>query len=83
MTTAPQNLDAARSGPNQLLDFVLSTMRLKNDAALSRALKVAAPVISKIRHGRLTVSSGMVIKIHLLTSIPVRDIFSIMGVEPK
>ena len=34
--------------PNRLLDTLLEKMHLKNDAALSRALEVAPPVISKI-----------------------------------
>jgi hypothetical protein len=38
--------------PNHLLDILLGKMQLKNDAALSRMLEVAPPVISKIRHHR-------------------------------
>ena len=33
--------------PNRLLDTLIENLRLKNDAALSRALEVAPPVISK------------------------------------
>ena len=36
--------------PNRLLDTLIRHLNLKNDAALSRALEVAPPVISKIRH---------------------------------
>ena len=39
--------------PNNLLDTLIKQLHLKNDAALSRALEVAPPVISKIRHRRL------------------------------
>jgi hypothetical protein len=41
--------------PNNLLDTLIKHLHLKNDAALSRALEVAPPVISKIRHRRLPV----------------------------
>lgn len=41
--------------PNRLLDTLIVHLNLKNDAALSRALEVAPPVISKIRHNRLPV----------------------------
>jgi hypothetical protein len=51
MTT---QLDAAQvERNNALIDVLIKTMSLKNDAALSRVLEVAPPVISKIRHGRL------------------------------
>jgi len=47
--------DELTYNPNRLLDTLIERLRLKNDAALSRALEVAPPVISKIRHGRLPV----------------------------
>jgi hypothetical protein len=34
--------------PNRVLDAIIRKLRLKNDAALSRVLEVAPPVISKI-----------------------------------
>ncbi len=39
--------------PDRLLASLISRLSLKNDAALSRALEVSPPVISKIRHRRL------------------------------
>ena len=45
--------------PNQLLDTLRERMKLKNDAALSRALEVAPPVISKIRHRTLPVGASL------------------------
>ena len=39
----------AQYDPNQLLDALLKRLNLKNDAALSRALGVARPVIASIR----------------------------------
>lgn len=48
--------------PNRLLDAIIERLNLKNDAALSRALEVAPPVISKIRHARLPVGASMLIR---------------------
>ena len=53
--------------PNQLLDTLRERMKLKNDAALSRALEVAPPVISKIRHHRLPVGASLLIRMHEVT----------------
>lgn len=49
---------------NKLIDHLLNAYRLKNDAALSRLLDVAPPVISKIRHNRLPI--GAAIKLRMM-----------------
>jgi len=66
---------------NYLLDFVIGRAGLKNDAALSRALGVQPPVISKIRHYKLKVGPEMILKIHDATDIPVREIKGIIGLK--
>lgn len=66
--------------PNRLLDEVLSQLHLKNDAALSRMLGVAPPVLSKVRHRRLPVAAGLMIQIHDATMLSMDDIRRLMGV---
>jgi hypothetical protein len=65
--------------PNRLLDALLENMRLKNDAALSRMLEVAPPVISKIRHRRLPVSASVLIRMHEATDMSIGDLRFLMG----
>jgi len=65
--------------PNRLLDTLIERLRLKNDAALSRALEVAPPVISKIRHGRLPVGAAMLIRMHEVSDLTIRDLRYLMG----
>lgn len=65
--------------PNRLLDALIEKMKLKNDAALSRALEVAPPVLSKIRHRRLPVGASMLIRMHELTDISIRELREMMG----
>lgn len=60
-----------------LLDHVIKNQGLKNDAALSRLLEVAPPVISKLRSGVLTLGSTMILAIHESTGIKVSEIRSI------
>lgn len=60
-----------------LLDAVMAKLGLKNDAALSRALEVAPPVISKIRHGRLPVGATLLIRMHEVTDIAIRELKAI------
>src|SRR5215217_2283781 len=65
--------------PNHLLDILLGKMSLKNDAALSRVLEVAPPVISKIRHRRLPVGASLLIRMHEVTGMSIRDLRDLMG----
>lgn len=65
--------------PNNLLDILIERLNLKNDAALSRALEVAPPVISKIRHRRLPVGASMLIRMHEVSSLSVRELRDLMG----
>lgn len=65
--------------PNHLLDILIEKLNLKNDAALSRALEVAPPVISKIRHRRLPVGASMLIRMHEVSAMSVRELRDLMG----
>ena len=65
--------------PDRLLDALIERMNLKNDAALSRALEVAPPVISKIRHRRLPVGASILIRMHEVSGLSVRELRDLMG----
>jgi hypothetical protein len=65
--------------PNHLLDVIADKLELKNDAALARTLEVAAPIISKVRHLRMPVSGSLLIRIHEVTGLPMRDLQDLMG----
>ncbi len=65
--------------PNRLLDTLRERMHLKNDAALSRALEVAPPVISKMRHRTLPVGASLLIRMHEVTQLSIRDLRDLMG----
>lgn len=60
-------------GVNRLLDCLIANGGLKNDAALSRALDVAAPVISKMRKGRLSLGATLLIYMHETFGMSIRD----------
>ena len=65
--------------PNNLLDILIGKLKLKNDAALSRVLEVAPPVISKIRHSRLAVGASMLIRMHEVSDLSIRQLREMMG----
>ena len=60
--------------PNRLLDALIQKLGLKNDAALSRALEVRPPVISKIRHRTLPVGASLLIRMHEVTDLSIREL---------
>jgi hypothetical protein len=65
--------------PNNLLESLIEKLNLKNDAALSRALEVAPPLISKIRHRRLPVGASLLIRMHEVSDLSIKDLRSLMG----
>jgi hypothetical protein len=79
--TSPSHSLASQSSydPSHLLDTLRERMKLKNDAALSRALEVAPPVISKIRHRKLPVGASLLIRMHEVTDMSIRDLRDLMG----
>jgi hypothetical protein len=68
-----------RYNPGRLLDALAERLSAKNDAALSRALEVAPPVLSKIRHGRLPVGATILLRMHEASGIPIRELRDLMG----
>lgn len=74
-------VEQTQPGANAFLDKVAGLLQLKNDAALSRKLEVAPPVISKIRHHRLAVGATLMIRIHELTDMPFRDMRAVLAGE--
>ncbi len=65
--------------PDRLLDTLINKLALKNDAALSRALEVAPPVISKIRHRRLPVGASLLIRMHEVSDLSIKELRTLMG----
>ncbi|MDO8714003.1 MAG: hypothetical protein Q7K13_05940 [Polynucleobacter sp.] len=65
--------------PDTLLDAIIKQLNLKNDAALSRALEVAPPVISKIRHHKLPIGASLLIRMHEVTDLSIKDLRDLMG----
>jgi hypothetical protein len=65
--------------PDNLLSSLISQLNLKNDAALSRALEVAPPMISKIRHRRLPVAASLLIRMHEISALSIKELRELMG----
>ena len=64
--------------PNRVLDAIIQKLRLKNDAALSKALEVAPPVISKIRHNTLPIGATVLLRMHEVSDFSIRELRALM-----
>jgi hypothetical protein len=69
--------------PNHLLNTVMAKLGLKNDAAFCRALDVAPPVISKIRHHRIAVGASFLIRLHDVSELSITELRALMGDRRK
>ncbi|WP_229262862.1 hypothetical protein [Duganella radicis] len=65
--------------PNRLLDELQCRLNAKNDAALARALEVQPPLLSKIRHRRMPVGSGLLLRAHEATGLSIRTLQDLLG----
>jgi hypothetical protein len=62
-----------------LLDGLIIHLGLKNDAALARALELAPPMISKLRHFTLPVSAAVLLRMHEVSGLSIFDLRLLMG----
>ena len=77
--TKKTHTETAIYNPDRLLDAIIAKLKLKNDAALSRALEVAPPVISKIRHRTLPVGATILLRMHEVSDFSIRELKALMG----
>jgi hypothetical protein len=69
----PSEKTINQAGQFRLVELLLTRGDLKNDAALSRALDFAPPVVSKVRNGVLPVGPGFLLRAHEVLNVPVAD----------
>jgi len=68
-----------KDSSGKLFDHIVKANSLKNDAALARFINQTPAVVSKVRHGRLSVSPKIILDIHLATGMAVRDIMALLA----
>ncbi|BBB66013.1 hypothetical protein UNDYM_1760 [Undibacterium sp. YM2] len=71
--------DKVKYNPNHLFDTLIRRLHLKNDAALAKMLDVAPPVISKIRHLRLPIGASLMISMHEISGLTIKELRALMG----
>jgi plasmid maintenance system antidote protein VapI len=76
--TTKQLTASPNYNPNRVLDAIIEKLQLKNDAALSRVLEVAPPVISKIRHNTLPIGATILIRMHEVSDFSIRELRELM-----
>jgi len=75
-------LDAPKESgyqPGKLFDAMLRNLGARSDAELARILRISPTAISKIRHGRMPVSSTLLINMHEASHMEICDLKALMG----
>ena len=70
----PAKAKYTRDGANRLFDHLLRTYGVKNDSALAKLLGVLPPVVSKIRSGHAGMGDSILLAVHEVFEMPIRDI---------
>lgn len=69
--------------PHGMLDYLMATYKIKNDAELAKRLNVTGPVISKIRNRKTPVGAGLILEIHDYFEIPIKEIKALIAESEK
>jgi plasmid maintenance system antidote protein VapI len=64
----------AHTDSHRLLDAVKVYLDLERDMELAEALKVQPSCISKIRRGTNKISALVLLRIHLVTDVPIQEL---------
>jgi hypothetical protein len=75
----PTLANLATYDPDPLLTTVAEQLNVKNDAELARALAISAPSISKIRHRKMVVGPNLLIRMHEITNLSIKELRALMG----
>ncbi|QRX84770.1 hypothetical protein JQN73_03965 [Glaciimonas sp. PAMC28666] len=75
--------DQAAFNPAGLLEALIEKLHLKNDAALCRAMQVEPSLISKIRHRGVPLGAALLIRMHEVSGLTVRELRALMGDHRK
>jgi DNA-binding transcriptional regulator YdaS (Cro superfamily) len=65
--------------PGNLLDWIKQQMKVKDDAALARQLKISRPVVDGLRQGRLPLSATLCLAIAQAAGITLEQLREIAG----
>ena len=76
---APLRMMGQEYNPNHLLDILLLHHNLKTDIELARALDISPSVISRIRHAKARISASLLLDIHEMTNLSIRELRNLMG----
>ena len=83
MTTPKSEEPEVNYDPANLLNTLIKLLNIKNDAALSRELEIAPPVISKVRRFNLPIGASLLIRMHESSNLSIKELRSLMGDNRK
>ena len=67
--------------PNALIDHLITRFNIRTDAALAKMMELQPPTISKMRHGKMSLTPSFILKVHDTFDIPIKEIKQIADVR--
>jgi plasmid maintenance system antidote protein VapI len=65
--------------PERVLDQVSEELGVSDDIALAKALKIAAPLLDRIRHGQTPLRASILLRINEVSGMSMGELRSLMG----
>ena len=78
-TSTSNTTESLNYDPNNLLDHIKGVLGFRSDVKLCATLAVAPPVISKIRNRKLPIGHMILIRLHEVSGISIKDLRTLMG----
>lgn len=75
------HLSNPKFNPNNLLDVLQVYFKVRNDSKLAAALRLGRAPISKLRHGRISLTSGVLLRMHDVSGLPINELRQLAGIE--
>lgn len=75
------HLSNPKYNPANLLDALIQRNALKNDAALSRLLRMTPAVVSKVRHKHVEVTPAILVRMYDVSGIEINELRALMGLQ--
>ena len=63
----------------EFLEKIALLTEAKNDSDLARKLEVGAPLICRLKQGALPIGDSLILRVHEITGLPIREIKSLLG----
>lgn len=74
-----ENMQQGSYDPDRLLTYLTQLLQLKNDIALSRALRISHALLIAIREQKIAIAGAILIQMQEISNLSIAEMRSLMG----